>query len=94
MAEYLTPHGERSDDGTGYHRPIRGNWRPGSGVPQVEWLWDYCVDTGAHPGPRCEMCLWEYPRYVHTVHHVGHPTLRVGCYCAAWMTGDVAGDGR
>ena len=66
------------------------------------WLIKYCIDLCLPKKyrPKCQMCESEQPRYVHIMgrvdpaslalvaaHFNGATEIRVGCCCAAWMTG-------
>jgi hypothetical protein len=37
----------------------------------------------------CEMCEVMHIRYIHIMHHLGHPPLQVGCVCAGNMEQNV-----
>ena len=66
-----------------------GKWAQ-PGVPHGGWS---CVDIEdvGEQNHECEMCEVMLVRYVHTMEHPDHETLRVGCICAGNMEQDLAG---
>lgn len=71
---------------------MSGLWEQ-PGVPHKGWrcvgVTDVCEDDpGAYTS--CQMCGQERVRYVHTMEHVDHDTLDVGCVCAEKMENDYA----
>jgi hypothetical protein len=57
-------------------------------TPKRNWQWEDVEDLG-EPSDICEMCEVQEIRYVHIMWHQNYPrTLRVGCHCAAHMSGD------
>ncbi len=57
------------------------------GIPHHGWIHDDVEDLGVAEGV-CDMCDKTHIRYIHTVSHDEHDSLRVGCICAEKMTKD------
>jgi hypothetical protein len=57
-----------------------GKWTQ-AGVPHKGWTCVDIEDLGS-PDHVCEMCEVQPVRYVHSMEHPNHETLRVGCVCA------------
>lgn len=67
--------------------PSSGKWKDKI-TPKSFWTCQDVEDLGS-PSLICEMCEREHVRYAHTMQHINHESLTVGCICAGHMEGDL-----
>ncbi len=59
------------------------------GIPHKGWYCTLIEDLGYGCGDFiCEMCGKENIRFIHTMIHPEHGSIRVGCVCSGHMSGD------